>query len=72
MMKYCFPEIGYTPDNLRYLIKLLGITQARAAELVCVNPRVLRTWLAKSDKVSHHDMPLDKWRKLLAQLPLED
>lgn len=66
-----FPETGYTPANLRHLIALLGITQAQAAAHIGVTPRVLRSWLAESDKASHRDMPLAQWRQLLAALPPE-
>lgn len=63
-----FPEIGYTPANLRHLIQLLGETQTKVAEQLGVSPRVMRTWLAESDKPSHRDMPLHQWRKLLSLL----
>lgn len=60
-----FPEVGYTPENLRYLISILGITPNQAAEYLGVMPRSLRMWLAETDKSSHRDMPLVQWRKLL-------
>lgn len=63
-----FPEIGYTPANLRRLIEHLGWTQAQAAAHLGVAERSIRMWLAETDKTSHRDMPLQQWRILLAQL----
>lgn len=60
-----FPEIGYTPANLRHLISKLGMTQIAVAEMMGVNPHVLRTWLTEIDKSSHRDMPLCQWCKFL-------
>lgn len=64
-----FPEIGYTPENLRHLINELNLTQAQAAQYLGVMPRSLQMWLAETDKSSHRDMPLIQWRKLLAYSP---
>lgn len=60
-----FPEAGYTPANLRYLLDRMSWTQAHAAELCGVTPQTMRRWLAKLDTASHRDMPLDKWQSLL-------
>ena len=66
LMTILLPELGYTPVNLRALIEYMGCTQAQVAEKIGVSPRVLRKWLTETDKVSHADMPLHQWRKLLA------
>lgn len=56
-----FPEVGYTPENLRYLIKLKGLTQMQVAELMTVNHSTVARWLNGSTT-----MPHEKWLKLLA------
>lgn len=61
-----YPEIGYTPANLRHLLGVLGMTQAAAAQYLGVSDRTMRMWLAETDKASHADMPLLQWRKLSA------
>jgi hypothetical protein len=61
-----FPEIGYTPANLRRLIELKGITQ-KEASLICGTSDInLRRWLMPLDAPNHRDMPLSKWNILLA------
>ena len=64
-MKHGFTEAGYTPANLRAVIKSAGITQAAAASLIDANERTIRKWLAPLDSPSHRDMPLEKWQALL-------
>jgi transcriptional regulator with XRE-family HTH domain len=59
------PEAGYTPANLRALLALAGLTQQAAADLIGVDGRTVRKWLADLDNASHRDMPLKTWRKLL-------
>lgn len=65
-MNALFPEIGYTPANLRYLIDLLQLNQRETAQYLGVSLKTVQMWLAETDKVSHRDMPLHQWRKLLA------
>ncbi|HQV23692.1 MAG TPA: helix-turn-helix transcriptional regulator [Agitococcus sp.] len=60
-----FPEIGYTPANLRFLIESKGWTQAQAAALLSVADNTLRQWLIPVDLKSHRDMPHKTWLKLL-------
>lgn len=60
-----FPEAGYTPANLRTLLKQAGLTQQAAADLLGVDGRTVRKWLALSTSASHRDMPLKAWLKLL-------
>lgn len=61
-----YPEIGYTPANLRHFIAQNGLLQKDIAVILGVNERSVRMWLAETDKTSHRDMPLEQWRKLLA------
>lgn len=64
-----FPEIGYTPKNLRHLITQRGLLQREVAEILGVSDSMVRKWLADVHLVSHSDMPLEKWLKLLAWQP---
>ena len=62
-------EVGYTPTNLRLAIASLGMTQAALARLLGVSDRTLRQWLMDDlEAVSHRDMPLKQWRRVLALL----
>jgi hypothetical protein len=45
--------------SMRACIEILGITQVEAARIYGVNPRTLRTWLAKGN-------PPPGWRRILA------
>ena len=60
-----FPEAGYTPANLRALLASAGLTQQAAANMIGVDGRTVRKWVADLDNASHRDMPLKAWRKLL-------
>jgi len=59
------PEPGYTPANLRALLKHAGLTQQAAADLLGVDGRTVRKWLADLDSSSHRDMPLTQWVRLM-------
>ena len=62
-------EVGYTPTNLRLAIEKLGVTQAALARLLGVATRTLRQWLNEDlESISHRDMPLKQWRKVLELL----
>jgi len=61
-----FPEVGYTPANLRHLIESKGWTQKEVAALLGVADITVRQWLMALDVKSHRDMPLKKWYQLLA------
>lgn len=60
-----FPETGYTPANLRALLQHAGLTQQAAADLLGVDGRTVRKWLADLDSSSHRDMPLTQWVRLM-------
>ncbi|HMU88707.1 MAG TPA: helix-turn-helix transcriptional regulator [Agitococcus sp.] len=57
-----FPEIGYTPANLRFLIESKGWTQKQFAEKIGKAERTVRQWL-NPDLLSrnHADMPHCLW-----------
>jgi DNA-binding transcriptional regulator YiaG len=62
-------EVGYTPNNLRLAIATLGMTQAALSRLLGVATRTLRQWLNEDlESVSHRDMPLKQWRRVLELL----
>ncbi len=61
-----FPEVGYTPANLRHLIESKGWTQTQVAQKLGVADITVRQWLMALDVKSHRDMPLKQWQKLLA------
>jgi hypothetical protein len=63
-----FPEVGYTPANLRYLIELKGITQKEAAKICGTSDINFRRWLMPVDAPNHRDMPMQKWNDLLKAL----
>lgn len=61
-----FPETGYTPANLRFLIESKGWTQKQAAAIAGTTEVSVRRWLMPIDTESHRDMTLKKWIELLA------
>jgi len=62
-------EVGYTPTNLRLALARLSMTQSALAHLLGVSDRTLRQWLMDDlEAVSHRDMPLKQWRRVLKLL----
>ena len=61
-------EPGYTPANLRALLASAGLTQQAAADMIGVDGRTVRKWVADIGNASHRDMPLHQWLKLLDAL----
>ena len=59
-----FPEVGYTPANLRLLLKRTHTTQQRTAALLGVHERTVNSWCSALDKPQHTDMPSRKWVEL--------
>lgn len=64
MKPVVFPDVGYTPANLRLLLKRTHITQRRAAAMLGVNERTVNSWCAPIDRAQHTDMPSKKWAEL--------
>lgn len=64
------PELGYTPANLLAVRKKYGLTQAQVAEIVGVKSymQVGRWEIEPGSGSRRADMPLEKWRALLAHL----
>ena len=61
-----FPEVGYTPANLRFLIESKGWTQKQFAEKMQVNLRTVVKWLADISVKNHRDMSFSYWLKALS------
>lgn len=61
-----FPEVGYTPANLRFLIESKGWTQKQFAHKIGKAERTVRQWL-NTDLLSrnHADMPHYLWIEAL-------
>ena len=64
MKPVVFPDVGYTPANLRLLLKRTHITQRRAAAMLGVNERTVNSWCAPIDRAQHTDTPSKKWAEL--------
>lgn len=64
MKPVVFPDVGYTPANLRLLLKRTHTTQQRAAALLGVHERTVNSWCAPIDRAQHTDMPSKKWVEL--------
>jgi len=60
-----FPEVGYTPTNLRHLIETNNLTQANAAAICLVDDSTVRRWLMPLGTSSRRDMPHETWTDLL-------
>lgn len=60
-----FPEVGYTPANLRFLLESKGWTQKQFADFLGVNLRTVGKWIADTSIKNHRDMPLLQWQKAL-------
>lgn len=39
-----FPEAGYTPDNLRYIMSVSRVSSAQIAKLMNVHPTTVVRW----------------------------
>ena len=61
-----FTESGYTPKNLKVLLKNVGLNFRQAADLLGVSYRTFQNWTYGIDNKNHRDMPLIKWLELLA------
>ena len=60
-----FPEIGYTPVNLKHLREINHLTQDDVAKILGVARRTVQQWEASIDKNTAATMPHKKWIFLL-------
>lgn len=58
-MKY--PEAGYTPANLRFLMNTYGLTFAEVGRRTGTALRTVQNWVAPVDAKDHSGMPHRKW-----------
>ena len=63
-----FPEVDYTPTNLRLAIAALGVTQAVFAKMLGVSEKAVRNWLMPVGTKSRRDMSHEKWLDVMALL----
>lgn len=64
MGKCDFPDVGYTPNNLRFILNKASLTQRECAALLGVAPRTVQYWCAPIGVQYHTDMPTEKWEEL--------
>lgn len=64
MEKLEFPDVGYTPNNLRRLLEAANITQQECADLLKISLRTVNAWCAPLGVLTHSDMPIRKWEEL--------
>lgn len=66
-------ELGYSPNNLRYLRHSFGLTQKKVAEITGGKDyKAVGRWEASADSVEHADMPYTKWQALKEHLRIDD
>ena len=56
-----FPEVGYTPANLRFLLESKEWTQKVFAEKMGVTPLTVARWVADISVKNHRDMSHQQW-----------
>lgn len=64
------PETGYTPANLRALLKIHDSNREQAADMLGVTLRAVHRWCTDLESKQHRDMPLEKWNELLELLDM--
>ena len=63
-----FPEVGYTPANLRFLLESKGWTQKQFAEKMGVTLLTVARWVADISVKNHRDMSHAQWLIALEEL----
>lgn len=58
-------ELGYTPENLKALRKMYGLTQRNVADITESTLKTAQKWEASPSMSSYANMPHTKWLKLL-------
>jgi len=64
-----FPEVGYTPANLRFLLHSKEWNQKQFSVYMDVNIRTVGKWIADTSIKNHRDMPHAQWQKALELAP---
>ena len=60
-----FPEVGYTPRNLKFLMQFKGLSVAEVAKICEVKYANVLKWRTDLEKQNHRAMPHKKWQKLM-------
>lgn len=64
-------EFGYTPNNLKILRKIHGLTQKDVAEILGVtNQSLVSLWEQPIGNKKHKTMRYERWRKILGKYPI--
>ena len=61
-------EHGYTPKNLRQLLKRNSMTQKALADLLGKDRRTISRWCKDAEDKSHHSMTHVDWIEVLKRL----
>ena len=61
-------EHGYTPENLRQLLKRNSMTQKALADLLGKDRRTVSRWCKDEDDLDHHSMTHVDWLDVLSKL----
>lgn len=61
-------EHGYTPKNLRQLLKRNSMTQKALADLLGKDRRTVSRWCKDEDDLDHHSMTHVDWLDVLSKL----
>lgn len=64
-----FTEAGYTPANLKMLLKFYDLSREDVAMCCGVSLRAVHRWCNSTGSKGHRDMPLIQWEKLLKEAP---
>jgi transcriptional regulator with XRE-family HTH domain len=64
-------EQGYTPQNLRELLRENSMTQKALADLLGKDRRTVSRWLRDAADKSHHSMTHVDWLDVLGKLKLK-
>ena len=61
-------ELGYTPNNLKALLREHGLTQQQVADITASTLKTAQKWETSPNLKSYANMPHTKWLKLLEYL----
>lgn len=65
MNREIFPDIGYTPDNLRAILREMNISMAKMAEYMGVSLTTVQCWCAAPTAQYFKSMGHLKWLEVL-------
>jgi hypothetical protein len=70
MKKLLYPDVGYTPENLKHYVKANGLTRKEFTERLNsigydYSLHTVHRWMLPLDSAQHTDMPIRVWDTLL-------